>query len=190
VNELGVVYLFGVLNDIFDFKIESIQAGFPDCVARRRLSANRWEEWRIEFEYSSKSFVQHKHDPEQVDMIVCWKHDWKNCPEYIEVIELSSELQALIDIQLEVDDPKTLTDWQEFCREKRLEGLSFSEIAELWGKKTRKQKEPDRKPELSEWQKFCAEKRLEGKTFSEIGRLWRQMKKTAQQQTPPLPKVV
>jgi hypothetical protein len=28
VNEQGVVYLFGVLHDTFDFKIESIQTGF------------------------------------------------------------------------------------------------------------------------------------------------------------------
>ncbi len=40
-NELGVVYLFGVLHDTFDFKIESIQAGFPDCIARRSLDCGR-----------------------------------------------------------------------------------------------------------------------------------------------------
>jgi len=75
VNELGVVYLFGVLHDTFDFQIESIQAGFPDCLARRRIGANRWEEVRIEFEYESRSFVAHRHDPTGVDVIVCWKHN-------------------------------------------------------------------------------------------------------------------
>jgi hypothetical protein len=44
VNELGVVYLFGVLHDSFDFKIESIQASFPDCIARRQISRDKWEE--------------------------------------------------------------------------------------------------------------------------------------------------
>ena len=47
VNELGVVYLFGVLHDTFDFKIESIQSGYPDCLARRKIGNNRWEEVRI-----------------------------------------------------------------------------------------------------------------------------------------------
>jgi hypothetical protein len=56
VNELGVVYLFGVLHDTFDFKIESIQAGFPDCIARRRIGANRWEEVRIGVEEIQKAF--------------------------------------------------------------------------------------------------------------------------------------
>jgi len=59
VNELGVVYLFGVLHDTFDFKIESIQSGYPDCLARRKVGNNRWEEVRIEFEYDSRSFTRH-----------------------------------------------------------------------------------------------------------------------------------
>jgi len=76
VNELGVVYLFGVLHDAFDFKIESIQSAFPDCIARRQVASGKWEELRIEFEYMSKSFYQHKHDPKRADIIVCWKHNW------------------------------------------------------------------------------------------------------------------
>ena len=148
-NELGVVYLFGVLHDVFDFKIESIQAGFPDCIARRQLAPNRWEELRIEFEFNSKSFKQHKHDPTKVDMIVCWKHDWPDCPEYVEVIELSSKLKELADIDLEVEDPKRLSAWNKFCRQKRLEGFSFPEIAEMWhekkGKRKKKRKTKRRK---------------------------------------------
>ena len=50
-NELGIVYLFGVLHESFDFKIENIQAGFPDCIARRELKNDRWEELRIEVEF-------------------------------------------------------------------------------------------------------------------------------------------
>jgi len=48
-NELGVVYVFGELHETFDLKIESIQSGFPDSVARRKKGQNRWEEVRIEF---------------------------------------------------------------------------------------------------------------------------------------------
>ena len=70
VNEHGVVYLFGVLHDTFDLQIESIQAGFPDCIARRKIGKNRWEEVRIEFEFKSKNFVAHKHDPDGADMII------------------------------------------------------------------------------------------------------------------------
>ncbi|MBI5098588.1 MAG: hypothetical protein HZB30_05055 [Nitrospirae bacterium] len=132
VNELGVVYLFGVLHDTFDFRIESIQSGFPDCIARRRVSTNRWEEVRIEFEYDSKSFLTHKHNPDGVDLIVCWTHNWRECPKRIEVIELSSLLGTAEQIDSQIKTKRQLTAWQKFAQEKRLEGLAFSEIAKLW----------------------------------------------------------
>ena len=138
VNELGVVYLFGVLHETFDFRIESIQAGFPDCIARRQIAPNRWEEVRIEFEYESRSFSAHGHDPNGVDVIVCWRHNWKECPKEIEVIELSTLLGVAEQIDTQIKTEKKLTAWQAFCQEKRLEGVeSFAEIAKLW--KERKQ---------------------------------------------------
>jgi len=140
VNELGGVYLFGVLHDTFDLKIESIQAGFPDCVARRKIKNNRWEEVRIEFEFDSKSFVTHGHDESRVDMIVCWEHNWKSCPEHIEVIELKSVLGDAEEIDDQIKTEKKLNAWQRFAQEKRLEGLDFKEIAKLWKKKKTKKK--------------------------------------------------
>ena len=134
VNELGVVYLFGVLNDTFDFRIESIQAGFPDCIARRKIGKNKWKEVRIEFEYESKFFETHRYDPNQVDVIVCWIHNWKQCPKHIEVIELSTLINQAEQIDIEIKSKKKLSSWQKFCQEKRLEGLDFSEIARLWKK--------------------------------------------------------
>jgi hypothetical protein len=181
INELGVVYLFGVLHKTFDFKIESIQSGFPDCIARRPIKPGVYEELRIEFEYESKSFVSHKHDPSKVDMIVCWRHNWSDCPEEIEVIELSSTLKDLANIDIEIKNPPKLTAWNKFCREKVLEGLSFAEIAKLWHEqkgKPKKAKDKSKKS-LTEWQKFCGKMRQEGKTFSEIGELWREVKSKA-----------
>lgn len=128
VNELGVVYLFGVLHDRLDLQIESIQSGFPDCIARRRIKDNQWEEVRIEFEYMSKSFSSHGHSVDECDMIVCWKHNWSECPPHIEILELS----AFADIEKLDKNGRQLSDWNLFCRQKRLEGLSFSEISTLW----------------------------------------------------------
>jgi hypothetical protein len=135
VNELGVVYLFGLLHDTFDFKIESIQAGFPDCIARRRIGPNRWEEVRIEFEYDSRSFVAHGHDPSSIDVIICWRHNWAACPKSIEIIELSTLLGDAEEIDTQIKTEKKLTAWQAFSQKKRLEGLSFADIARLWRKK-------------------------------------------------------
>jgi hypothetical protein len=39
----------------------------------------------------SKNFLAHGHDVRGADLIVCWKHNWENCP--LEVIELRKELQ-------------------------------------------------------------------------------------------------
>lgn len=42
---------------------------------------------RIEIEYESRNFRKHQHHAGGCDMIVCWVHNWKECP--LEVIELS-----------------------------------------------------------------------------------------------------
>lgn len=43
---------------------------------------------RIEFEFRSSSFKAHAHAAAGCDVIVCWHHDWPDCPTRIEVIEL------------------------------------------------------------------------------------------------------
>jgi hypothetical protein len=95
VNELGVVYLFGVLSNDLGFNVESIQAYFPDCEAKRRLKNEKWQRVRIEFEYKSSNFIAHQHPITGCDVIVCWIHDWKECP--LEVVELKSAIEKLSD---------------------------------------------------------------------------------------------
>jgi hypothetical protein len=89
INELGVVFLFGILAAELGFQVESLQGNFPDCEARREVQLGRWQRQRIEFEYESKNFERHGHDPRQCDVIVCWRHNWRECPEDLEVVELS-----------------------------------------------------------------------------------------------------
>jgi hypothetical protein len=89
VNELGVMVLFGMVAAGLGLQVESVQGKFPDCVARRQVAPGKWQYLRIEFEYESKNFRLHGHDPKGCDMIVCWRHNWKECPAEIEVVELS-----------------------------------------------------------------------------------------------------
>lgn len=84
VNEMGVVFLFGMIAEELGFVVESVQAGFPDCEAKRKLKKDRWQRVRIEFEFRSSNFIQHKHDSSGCDLIICWEHDWRDCP--LEVI--------------------------------------------------------------------------------------------------------
>ena len=92
VNENGVVFLFGKVADDLNMYIEEIKPGFPDCIGRRFIGKG-WERIAIEFEYKSSNFVSHGHDVTRCDVIVCWEHNWEECP--IEVVELKSEIQEL-----------------------------------------------------------------------------------------------
>ena len=88
INELGVIFLFGVLAGELGFQVDSMQGRFPDCEARRQVHPGKWQRQRIEFEYESKNFALHGHDPAHCDVIVCWRHNWRDCPQELEVIEL------------------------------------------------------------------------------------------------------
>jgi len=88
-NEAGVIFLFGVMAADLGFRVERLQSGFPDCEAKREVAPGKWEWVRIEFEFESRNFREHRHDPEGCDVIVCWRHNWAECPARIEVIELS-----------------------------------------------------------------------------------------------------
>jgi len=92
VNESGVVFLFGKVIEDLNMYIEEIKTGFPDCVGRRFIGKG-WERVGIEFEYKSSNFKAHGHNSDGCDMIVCWEHDWPDCP--IEVIELREIIKSL-----------------------------------------------------------------------------------------------
>ncbi|MCU0293342.1 MAG: hypothetical protein MUF10_15345 [Thermoanaerobaculaceae bacterium] len=92
VNENGVIFLFGkVVQDLFMY-VEEIKPGFPDCIARR-FTGKGWERVGIEFEFVSSNFKSHQHNPANCDIIVCWQHDWPDCP--LQVIELRTEILSL-----------------------------------------------------------------------------------------------
>jgi hypothetical protein len=94
-NERGVVYLYGMVSSEIGLIVEAVQSAYPDCEAKRCIDSkqNRWQRVRIEFEFCSSNFKEHGHDPAGCDMIVCWEHDWPDCP--LEVIELRSVIDQL-----------------------------------------------------------------------------------------------
>jgi hypothetical protein len=92
-NEIGVVYLFGVMTNQLGMVVTRLQTEFPDCEVMREVETGRWQRLNAEFEYESRNFLLHQHDPDKCDMIICWVHNWPECPEHIEVLELSSEMR-------------------------------------------------------------------------------------------------
>lgn len=95
INENGVIFLFGMVSYELGFIVEAIHNAYPDCEAKRCIDrrGNRWQRVRIEFEHRSSHFRDHGHNPQNCDLIVCWKHDWVDCP--IEVIELKKVIKEL-----------------------------------------------------------------------------------------------
>jgi hypothetical protein len=86
VNELGVVFLFGAMAWQLGFLVHRLHADFPDCEAMRRVAEDKCQLVKIEFEIESRNFLRHHHDASKCDLIVCWKHNWPDCP--LEVLEL------------------------------------------------------------------------------------------------------
>jgi hypothetical protein len=93
-NEMGVVFLFGVLVRDLGYIVTLLQSEFPDCEALRQVMPGKWQRLRIEFEFESRNFLKHGHRIQDCDMIVCWKHNWPECP--LEVLELSKLVGKLL----------------------------------------------------------------------------------------------
>jgi hypothetical protein len=41
----------------------------------------------------SSEFRRHRHDANRCDLVVCWKHDWPECP--VKVLELETEVEKI-----------------------------------------------------------------------------------------------
>lgn len=95
VNEQGVVLLFGMLAKQLGFLVEAVQTGFPGCEAKRLIGPGQWQRVNIEFEFESRNFRVHGHPLNGCDVIVCWRHNWEDCPKHIDVVELSRVVKPL-----------------------------------------------------------------------------------------------
>lgn len=90
VNEMGVVFLFGWMAPQLGYVVHRLQPEFPDCEAMRVVSEDTCQLVRIEFEHESRNFLKHMHDVKGCDLIICWRHNWPECP--LEVLELRKAL--------------------------------------------------------------------------------------------------
>jgi hypothetical protein len=93
VNEQGVIFLFGAKAEELGFAVLRIRTEFPDCEALMLLEDGRQVMVKIEFEFESKNFLKHMHEASKCDLIVCWKHNWPECP--LEVIELREKIAEI-----------------------------------------------------------------------------------------------
>jgi hypothetical protein len=108
VNEAGVLFLFGAMAADLGFAMVNVQTKFPDCEAMRVVGEDRCQRVLIEVEHESRNFLKHMHAAHECDMIVCWIHNWPECP--LEVIELRKELRKQQSAARQRHSPKTDTD--------------------------------------------------------------------------------
>ena len=114
INEQGVVYLFGLVAEDLNIRVESIQQGYPDCTGLRFKGKGRWERVRIEFEFQSSNFFSpsHSHDPKGCDIIVCWEDDLNStqreilAKENVDVIALKDRINTDEIPDKELSDPE------------------------------------------------------------------------------------
>jgi hypothetical protein len=97
VNEQGVVFLFGMVARELGYMVEAVQSGFPDCEAKRQIGRGKWQRVRIEFEFESRNFLDHGHQSSGCDIIICWRHNWPECP--LEVVALSTVIKTLASVE-------------------------------------------------------------------------------------------
>jgi hypothetical protein len=114
-NESGVFNLFGKVAEDLNMYIEEIRTEAPDAIIRRFVGKG-WERVRVEFEFRSSEYRQKGEDADRCDMIVCWEHDWADCP--VEVVELRDRIRELEnhpirrpDEPAETEAVQNLDDW-------------------------------------------------------------------------------
>jgi hypothetical protein len=101
IDKEGVIYLFGMISHELGYIIEAFREEFPSAEGKRCLGMEgpditgqqTWEQVRIEFQYKSSDFQAHGFGADQCDIIICWLHDWNDCP--VEVLELKSTIHIL-----------------------------------------------------------------------------------------------
>jgi hypothetical protein len=95
INDKGVAYIFGMVSLELGYIIEGIGEDPPEYDGRRCVDTtdNSWERIKINIGFKSSEFeTKGEKDGE---LIVCWIHDWDDCP--LEVLELKSTIQLLDD---------------------------------------------------------------------------------------------
>jgi len=93
-NEMGVVALFIEHRKELGFPlIEFIRTKFPDAAVFENSSKGYIRRY-IEFEFKSSGFKAHLKSKRKCHYVVCWEHDWKDCP--VPVRELKREIPVIL----------------------------------------------------------------------------------------------
>jgi Homing endonuclease associated repeat len=94
-NRDGVLFLFSKVHQELGIIVERLRVGgYSDCeTLRQDPQTKRYTKCFIAFEVNSAAFQRHLSRKELCDLLVCWEHDWPDCP--MEVLSLKDVLATL-----------------------------------------------------------------------------------------------
>lgn len=87
-NEQGVISLFSEKAGQLGYTFIEIGTRCPDAILEKDNIRTR-----VEFEYLASNFKKHKHNPSDVDLIICWENDWDESP--IPVLSMQNYMALL-----------------------------------------------------------------------------------------------
>jgi len=93
--EIEVIMIFSKLMESLKMKTVCVSDSFPDAELLVRRG-NKWINVSAEFARNSIDFERHGHDPDDCDMIICWKHNWSDIPSDMKIIELRKVLEKIL----------------------------------------------------------------------------------------------
>lgn len=91
-TEAETIALFKLVSARLGWRIVHLQIAFPDAM----IENGRGQRLVVEFEFDSKNFHAHGHDPAGCDLIVCWRDRWENPPVPVWALEECAGEEAAI----------------------------------------------------------------------------------------------
>lgn len=73
-NEEELIDFFRLAQARLGWRILHLQSAFPDALVENPEG----QQLRVEFEYDARNFQQHGHNPNDCDLIICWRNSWEN----------------------------------------------------------------------------------------------------------------
>ena len=97
-DRTGVIFLFGMVAIELGFFLETAGegAGF-NGFRTHRLDETEWSTVRLVFVHHSSELIGHEAELEPYTHVVCWEHDWSQCP--LSVLGLSTLIRELPNYQ-------------------------------------------------------------------------------------------
>lgn len=91
-NEAETIELFRLIEQRIGWRIIQLQTAFPDAT----IENERGQRLVVEFEFESKNFGAHKHDPSGCDLIIAYWNNWENPPVPVWELRGCAREEALI----------------------------------------------------------------------------------------------